>query len=60
MLEGQRPVRELPVAGLVDDVLGLSAYMDIDALHDMMREGDVLSGAALLIDTARKRRCLAA
>jgi putative ABC transport system permease protein len=50
ILEGSRPVRRLQVVGLVDDVLGLSAYTDIDALHDMMREGDVLSGAALLID----------
>ena len=33
VLEGQRPVRELPVVGLVDDVLGLSAYTDIDSLH---------------------------
>jgi putative ABC transport system permease protein len=48
--EGRRPVRELPVTGLVDDVLGLSAYMDIDQLHDLMREGDVLSGASLLVD----------
>jgi putative ABC transport system permease protein len=54
ILEGSRPVRRLQVVGLVDDVLGLSAYTDIDALHDMMREGDVLSGAALLIDENRE------
>jgi putative ABC transport system permease protein len=48
--EGRRPVRELAVAGLVDDVLGLSAYLDIGQLHALMREGDVLSGAALLVD----------
>jgi putative ABC transport system permease protein len=56
VLEGRRPVRELVVTGLVDDVLGLSAYTDIDALHDLMREGDVLSGAALLIDTNEESR----
>ena len=38
------------VTGLVDDILGLSVYMDLDALHRMMREGDVASGALLLID----------
>ena len=56
VLEGHRPVQQLPITGLVDDVLGLSAYTDIDALHRMLREGDVLSGAALLIDTARRAR----
>jgi putative ABC transport system permease protein len=56
VLEGRRPVRQMPVAGLVDDVLGLSAYTDIEALHDLMREGDVLSGAALAIDTSQEAR----
>jgi putative ABC transport system permease protein len=51
VLEGRRPAVDLPVTGLVDDVLGLSVYTSIDQLHDLMREGDVLSGAALLIDT---------
>ena len=56
VLEGRRPVQQLPVTGLVNDVLGLSAYTDIEALHRIMREGDVLSGAALLIDAAQETR----
>jgi putative ABC transport system permease protein len=52
VLEGQRPILEVDVAGVVDDVLGISAYMNMDALHDMMREGNVISGAALLVDSA--------
>lgn len=52
VLEGQRPVRQIPVTGLVDDTLGLSAYMEINALHRLMREGGVLSGATLLVDPA--------
>jgi putative ABC transport system permease protein len=56
VLEGRRPVRQIPVAGLVNDVLGLSAYTDIESLHDLMREGDVLSGAALAIDTSQEAR----
>jgi putative ABC transport system permease protein len=52
ILEGQRPVRRLPVMAIVDDILGLSAYMPIDALHALMREGDVVTGAALLVDPA--------
>jgi putative ABC transport system permease protein len=52
VLEGQRPVRRLPVAGMVDDTLGLSVYMNIDALYRLLRESDTISGAALLIDRA--------
>ena len=51
-LEGARPVRDLEVTGLVNDVLGLFAYMDLAALHAMMREGPVTSGALLLVDPA--------
>jgi putative ABC transport system permease protein len=54
VLEGRRPTRRVEVTGLVDDLLGLSAYMDIDALHDMMQEGDVATGALLLVDFARE------
>jgi putative ABC transport system permease protein len=56
VLEGMRPTRDIQVAGIVDDVLGLSAYASIDALHDLMREGDVLSGAVMSIDTSRERQ----
>ena len=52
VLEGERPIRDVPVAALVDDTLGLQAYMDINALHRLMREGRVLTGAALTIDPA--------
>ena len=50
VLEGVRPISDVTVAGLVDDIMGLSMYMELDALHRLMREGDALSGAALLID----------
>ena len=50
VLEGARPVRTVPVASLVDDAFGIALYMDLDALHSMMREGDVTTGALLLID----------
>jgi putative ABC transport system permease protein len=56
ILEGHRPVRRVEVTGLVDDILGLSAYMDMSALHDLMREGDVTTGALLLIDPAQEAR----
>ena len=46
-------MRQAPVAGLVDDYVGVSAYMEIGALHRLMREGDSLSGAYLQVDAAR-------
>jgi putative ABC transport system permease protein len=55
-LEGARPARDVAVTGLVDDVLGLSVYMDKTVLHAMMREGDVTSGALLLVDTSQEAR----
>jgi putative ABC transport system permease protein len=54
VLEGARPVHQVSVAGQVDDILGLSIYMDLDALHRLMREGEVRSGALLLIDPAHE------
>lgn len=54
VLEGFRPVQRVAVTGFVDDVLGLSVYMEMDALHQLMREGDVASGALLLVDPAQQ------
>jgi len=50
VLEGARPVREAVVAGVVDDYMGLAAYMEISALHRLMRESGTLSGAYLMVD----------
>jgi putative ABC transport system permease protein len=38
------------VAGLVDELVGLGAYMDAQALNRMMREGGSISGAWLSVD----------
>jgi putative ABC transport system permease protein len=56
VLEGNRPTRRVRVTGLVDDVMGLSVYMEMGELHRMMREGDVVSAALLLVDTAEEGR----
>jgi putative ABC transport system permease protein len=52
VLEGHRPSLDVRVTGTVDDIMGLSAYMNREALHDVMREGPVATGAVLLVDTA--------
>ena len=56
VLEGHRPVRTMIVTGVVDDIMGLSAYMNAGALHDVMRESDVVSGALLVVDAAEEER----
>jgi putative ABC transport system permease protein len=50
VMEGARPVRRLTVAGTVDDLIGMSAYMDIRALNRLMREGGSVSGLHLMVD----------
>lgn len=53
VLEGIRPVRELIVADLVEDILGMNAYMDRSALNRLMHEGPLVSGAYLAVDSAQ-------
>ena len=53
VLEGARPIRQVVVAGVVDDIFGLSAYMDAPALGRLLREGGTLTGADLLVDEAQ-------
>jgi putative ABC transport system permease protein len=53
-LEGARPRREIPIARLIEDFLGLAAYMETGALARMMREDASLSGAFLAIDSRQE------
>ncbi|MGB5961170.1 MAG: FtsX-like permease family protein [Coleofasciculaceae cyanobacterium] len=50
VLEGERPTREVQVMEVVDELIGLGAYMDIQALNQLMREGQTISGAYLAVD----------
>jgi putative ABC transport system permease protein len=52
VLEGRRPVHEILVAAVVDDLLGANAYMDREALQRLMQESRTLSGAYLQVDAA--------
>lgn len=49
VLEGQRRTERVEVAGVVEDFLGVSAYMSLDALHALARGGRPLSGAFLAV-----------
>jgi putative ABC transport system permease protein len=50
VLEGARPVREVPVAGLSDEFIGINAYMNQAALGRLLGEDDLASGALLKVD----------
>lgn len=52
VLEGARPVRQALVAGTVDELFGLNAYMERAAVHRLLREGEAASGAFLRVDQA--------
>jgi putative ABC transport system permease protein len=56
VLEGRRPMLDVPVAALVDDSVGLQAYMRLEALHELLGEGDVVTGAVLTLDPAATDR----
>jgi putative ABC transport system permease protein len=52
VLEGAQPIRDVPIAAMVDDSMGLQAYMQIDAVRRLMGESGVITGAALTLDPA--------
>lgn len=60
VLEGSRPVRVTPLTGTVNQFLGVSGYMRLDALNRFMREGPALSGVRLAVDSARETEVFAA
>jgi putative ABC transport system permease protein len=53
VLTGLRRTERVAVADVVDDFLGVSAYMTTDALRGLTREGARASGAYLLTDGSR-------
>ncbi len=50
LLEGTRHTYEQTLAGVVDELIGVSATMDLGALHRMLGESDTVSGAFLQVD----------
>ena len=49
VLEGERPVFQVPVAGVTSEYLGVHAYMRREALNRLMREGPAISAAYLRV-----------
>jgi putative ABC transport system permease protein len=53
ILQGARPVREVVVADVVKEYMGLSAYMEIGSLRRLLRESDTLSGGFMTVDSSQ-------
>jgi putative ABC transport system permease protein len=50
VMEGQRRKVELPLGAIVDEMIGMSAYMEIATLNRLTGEGAVVSAAALFVE----------
>lgn len=50
VLEGGRQMREVVVAGFVEQYIGVGAYMNLNALNRLLNEGPAISGAYLAVD----------
>jgi putative ABC transport system permease protein len=50
VLQDKRPVADIRVVDLLDDISGLNVFMNIDAVNRLMREGPRMSGAMMTTD----------
>jgi putative ABC transport system permease protein len=53
LLEGNRAVRQVPVAGVVSEYIGVAAYMQRESLNRFLREGDIATGALLAAEMSQ-------
>lgn len=51
VLEGRRPIVDVPVVSTAKAYLGANAYMQRGALNRLLKEGPVLTGALMTVDT---------
>jgi putative ABC transport system permease protein len=59
MLEGKRIKAPLRVAGTVRELVGMNAYMPLEELNRVAREGPVISAAGLRVERDEEPRLLA-
>ena len=55
VLEGNRPIVQVPVTGTAKQYLGVNAYMPRETLNRLLSEGDAISGALLKVDKRYQR-----
>jgi len=53
VLDGTRPVVDLPVTAIVDEIIGAPAFMDLATLNTMMDQAPTVSGAYIRLDPLR-------
>lgn len=50
VMEGRRRKADVAVSAIVDEVIGMAAYMQLDTLNGLTGEGDVVSATALFVE----------
>ena len=60
LLDGSGEIRRVRIAGLIDEFIGAAAYMRLEALNRLMREGPRISGAYLAVEPGAEATVLAA
>ena len=51
VMQERRPVVDVPIVRLVEEYLGFQAYMRLDALNRLMKEGPTVSSVHILVDS---------
>ena len=59
VLEGARYIRQVPVVKLVDELLGLNVYMNVEALNRLLNEAGTITSAYLMVDANAKEKLYA-
>ena len=52
VMEGRRHKRDLPVTAIVDELIGMASYMDIETLNRLTGEGEAVSAAILYVESS--------
>jgi putative ABC transport system permease protein len=52
-LEGSRRTADIPVTAVVQGYIGMASYMDITAVNRLMREGAMMTGVHVKLDSAQ-------
>jgi putative ABC transport system permease protein len=53
VMQERRPLKDLPVVQIVEEYIGSSAYMSLDAVNRLMLEGPTVTGIHVLADRNR-------
>jgi putative ABC transport system permease protein len=57
---GPRGTVRIPVTQVIQSYFGLTAYMNLEALNDLLEDGSQISGAHIVYDTAEEDRLFSA